>query len=335
MPKTTGKKTTKTAAAKGTGKKRGRPSKAQQKKAEINRAWSIVIFALGILWLGICFVPGEAVWEKVKIVTFGAFGTVNYFIGIMLIYLAVLTAMGRPVKWKMVESAICVVLISSLIHIIGTAFTAEEARVLTIKGLYEQSAPLTFTGGAVAGFITIPLITNMGIAPAAIIVAVLTLVFVMMLTDTTPYDVYKRTKDEAAKQKADLEKSMADAKEHRAAKQAEREKLAAEKAKAEKEAAQAEKPKTKPTKTKYGEYKNVLLTESEFENLANSFGVPVRDQAIKFLDEYIEEKGYKSKSHNLAIRRWVIDAISKGKGNNQRNTGIPVTANQDDLDGLF
>lgn len=248
MPKTTGKKTTGTTANNTTAKKRGRPSKAQQKKAEINRAWSIVIFALGILWLGICFVPGEAVWEQLKLATFGVFGTVNYFIGIMLIYLAVLTAMGRPVKWKMVETVICIVLISSLIHIIGTAFTAEEARVLTVKGLFAQGAPLTFTGGAIAGFITIPLITNMGIGPAAIIVAVLTLVFVMMLTDTTPYDVYKRTKAEAEKQKADLEKSMADAKAHRAAKQAEREKVVAEKAQQEKIAAPSEKPKTRKVK---------------------------------------------------------------------------------------
>ena len=248
MPKQTGTKNTKTTAAKPAGKKRGRPSKQEQKKAEINRAWSIVIFALGILWLGICFVPGEAVWEQIKIATFGIFGTVNYFIGIMLIYLAVLTAMGRPVKWKMVETVICVLLISSLIHILGTAFTPEETRVLTFKGLYAQGAPLSFTGGWIAGLITIPLITNVGIGPAAIVVAVLTLVFVMMLTDTTPYDVYKRTKAEAEKQKADLEKSMADVKAQRAAKQAEKEKLQAEKAQQEMDAVQPEKTKQRPRK---------------------------------------------------------------------------------------
>lgn len=69
--------------------------------------------------------------------------------------------------------------------------------------------------------------------------------------------------------------------------------------------------KKKTVKHKHGEYQNVLLTENEYENLANSFGIALRDQAIKFLDEYIEEKGYKSKSHNLAIRRWVIDAVKK------------------------
>jgi predicted phage replisome organizer len=93
--------------------------------------------------------------------------------------------------------------------------------------------------------------------------------------------------------------------------------------------------KKKPAKHKHGEFKNVLLTENEFENLANSFGIQLRDKAIKFLDEYIEEKGYKSKSHNLAIRRWVIDAVSKDKPKKQINTGIPVATDQSDLDELF
>ena len=62
---------------------------------------------------------------------------------------------------------------------------------------------------------------------------------------------------------------------------------------------------------KHGEFGNVLLTDNEFENLASSFGVELRDKAISFLDAYIEEKGYKSKSHNLAIRRWVIEAVNK------------------------
>lgn len=74
------------------------------------------------------------------------------------------------------------------------------------------------------------------------------------------------------------------------------------------------KPK-KPTKHKHGEYQNVRLTDNEFTKLADDFGSDIRDKAITFLDAYIEEKGYKSKSHNLAIRRWVIDAVTKnGKG---------------------
>ena len=54
---------------------------------------------------------------------------------------------------------------------------------------------------------------------------------------------------------------------------------------------------------------NPTLTDNEYDSIADKYGCDLRDKAIKFLDEYIEEKGYKSKSHNLAIRRWVIDAV--------------------------
>jgi predicted phage replisome organizer len=79
--------------------------------------------------------------------------------------------------------------------------------------------------------------------------------------------------------------------------------------------------KEKPPKHKYGEFQHVLLTDNEYENLANSFGTELRDQAIKFLDEYIEDKGYKSQSHNMAIRRWVIDAV---KEKQQKQTRQPA-----------
>lgn len=69
----------------------------------------------------------------------------------------------------------------------------------------------------------------------------------------------------------------------------------------------------KPTKRKHGKYQNVLLTEPEYEKLADDFGVDLRDKAISFLDAYIEEKGYKSRSHNLAIRRWVMDAVKENE----------------------
>ena len=76
--------------------------------------------------------------------------------------------------------------------------------------------------------------------------------------------------------------------------------------------------KEKPVKHKHGQFQNVLLTDSEFEKLAVDFGSDLRDKAISFLDAYIEEKGYKSKSHNLAIRRWVIDAVKENEAKPKR-----------------
>ncbi len=61
----------------------------------------------------------------------------------------------------------------------------------------------------------------------------------------------------------------------------------------------------------YGEFGKVKLTTKEHEKLVADYGIDMFDQLVKFLDEYIEEKSYKSKSHNLAIRRWVVDAVKK------------------------
>lgn len=71
--------------------------------------------------------------------------------------------------------------------------------------------------------------------------------------------------------------------------------------------------KTKGAKEAYGEYQNVKLTPTERDRLMNEFGEAETTEAITFLDEYIEMKGYKAKSHYLAIRRWVFDAVKEQK----------------------
>jgi hypothetical protein len=64
---------------------------------------------------------------------------------------------------------------------------------------------------------------------------------------------------------------------------------------------------TTPPKHKYGEYKNVLLTDEELEKLKINYNN--WEDLITYLDEYIEMKGYKAKSHYLCIKKWVVDAV--------------------------
>ncbi len=63
----------------------------------------------------------------------------------------------------------------------------------------------------------------------------------------------------------------------------------------------------------YGEYKHVLLTEKQLDKLFVDYGEIETNEAIKFLDEYIQMKGYKAKDHNLALRKWVFDAVDEDK----------------------
>lgn len=77
--------------------------------------------------------------------------------------------------------------------------------------------------------------------------------------------------------------------------------------------------KPKDVKHRYGEYNHVFLTDAERDRLFNEFGEANTLEAIRYLDEYIEMKGYKSKSHNLAIRKWVLRAVEEEKRRNKSN----------------
>ena len=104
-----------------------------------------------------------------------------------------------------------------------------------------------------------------------------------------------------------------------------------------KESAPTEEPKKKPErkpkepKHKYGEYGNVLLTDAERERLAFDFGDYDTMDAIKFLDEYIEEKGTKYKNHNLTLRRWVFQAVKERREREKKAKGGPAGYDWDNL----
>lgn len=82
-------------------------------------------------------------------------------------------------------------------------------------------------------------------------------------------------------------------------------------------------------KHKRGEYGHVLLTDEQEQKLMDEYGEIVTLKAIEFLDEYIEEKGYKAKNHYLTIRRWVIDAVK------ERAPKDKVLGNSFDTDDFF
>lgn len=91
------------------------------------------------------------------------------------------------------------------------------------------------------------------------------------------------------------------------------------------------KSKTKESKEKHahGSLQNVLLTDEEYDRLKAEYGAEA-DEAIEHLSLYMKEKAYKTKDHNLTIRRWVIDAIreKKGKGKTERVKPKPNTMTQ-------
>jgi len=79
---------------------------------------------------------------------------------------------------------------------------------------------------------------------------------------------------------------------------------------------QEEEKKPKPTKHKYGEYNNVLLTDDELEKLKTEFSDC--EERIERLSEYVASTGKKYKSHYATIRNWARKDKETGKGVKRR-----------------
>ncbi len=83
------------------------------------------------------------------------------------------------------------------------------------------------------------------------------------------------------------------------------------------------KTKTNEEKIFFGEYKNVFLSDAEYEKLkAENENY---EELISFLDCYIEEKGYKTNNCYLAINRWVKKAVNEKNEKNENKNSKTVT----------
>lgn len=78
----------------------------------------------------------------------------------------------------------------------------------------------------------------------------------------------------------------------------------------------------KPAKHKYGEYKNVLLTDVELEKIKAEF--PDWEERIERLSSYVASHGKSYKSHYATIRNWA----RKEGVNNGKTSGNTVQSRQ-------
>lgn len=77
-------------------------------------------------------------------------------------------------------------------------------------------------------------------------------------------------------------------------------------------------PSPKPTRHKYGMYKNVLLSEEDYQKLQAEFPHDYSER-IDRLSEYIESTGKKYKNHLAVIRAWARKDNSKPTKENSSN----------------
>ena len=83
----------------------------------------------------------------------------------------------------------------------------------------------------------------------------------------------------------------------------------------------SKKKTTKEVRHKYGEFKNVLLSDKDLEKLKAEYGEELVEKYIKKMDEWIELNGRRYKNYYLALRQWMNKEVSKKQAKVEKQEG--------------
>ena len=83
----------------------------------------------------------------------------------------------------------------------------------------------------------------------------------------------------------------------------------------------SKKKTTKEVRHKYGEFKNVLLSDKDLEKLKAEYGEELVEKYIKKMDEWIELNGRRYKNYYLALRQWMNKEVSKKQEKAEKQEG--------------
>ena len=163
----------------GTGSRRRRP------QPDIAQSWSILLFGLGAVLVAMIFVEGESAWAWMRAALFGVFGLGMYVLGLLVLYVAVLVALGLPI-WSKCAKALCL-----MMFLCGTAVVFSRVNlsgmdfVQVVKALYEQGQG-ALGGGVLGGVVGGTLLVLCGRPAANILLLVLLAAGIMWFAGVTP-----------------------------------------------------------------------------------------------------------------------------------------------------
>ena len=187
--KTTGSKSKKPAS-------KPRTTKAQQEAQNANDKvlWSTVLFALGVLIAAFAAIEGESAWLAVHNLILGLFGITSVLVPFVLIYASIMIAADRTrqtIAGKEIQGIILILICCAVIQIFfAEPLDPDITLGKLITDLYENGK--VFRGGGFFSIVIgVPLLKLFGKTGAAVIVILLTFVFVMLLANKTIVDVFK------------------------------------------------------------------------------------------------------------------------------------------------
>ncbi len=171
--------------------KKSKPTKADVKKQRQKQFSAIILFAVGLFVIAVSLIPGTGLWEWLSMFLKGLFGPVCYAVGPIVVGIAIIIAIDKEnieVKHKIWQTGVLLLLLCGFTQIfyglpLGSGFFGKLIS-LWVDGIYLSS------GGLLAAVLGWPLL-KMGTWPAAIILILLTFVFLMLITGSTLIGFFK------------------------------------------------------------------------------------------------------------------------------------------------
>lgn len=161
-----------------------------------NQIRAVVLFACAILLGCLALIPGDNLWRWVHNAILGLFGSWALLWPVLMIYVAVITAMEKPrgsISGKVWMTALVIVLFCATGFIFGGKSIPDGLNFWEyIVYLYTQNAGTS--GGVVGGLLGLPLLRAAGGVGARIIIVLLLFVAVMILTGTTLIGLFRVVK---------------------------------------------------------------------------------------------------------------------------------------------
>ena len=177
------------------GKQSGKLNEAQLKEiASKNQKSALFMFVAGLFLLFVVFIKGENIWSVLHNFVKGLFGIWSITVPVLLIYLAVITALqkyNRKLLFKILLSAGSVLTVCSLSYFMNTVKVPEDTNFFSFLQIMFVSG-IDGTGcGLVGAIISAPMAMLFSETGAIIILILLLFVFLMILTNTTIVQLYK------------------------------------------------------------------------------------------------------------------------------------------------
>ena len=185
------KKTTKkpSASSKAKAQSKKQPAKKSLGQSQAQRQRTAVIIMAGALLLFcMTLIKGESAWAAIHNFIFGVFGICAYFWPIMLVYLAVMFAINKPMKstvYNIVGVGVFIAFLSGIIHVAWDNIDAGDLGEQIVY-VWDMRTQVTAKSGGVLGALVgggFDLLA--GKAGALILLIVIDILIIMLITGTT------------------------------------------------------------------------------------------------------------------------------------------------------